>query len=426
VPLSKVERKTGFTRIKPMAAHIPFVNTPRDCKILSKYYKDSHIIRVSLESISKIRTQLPSNMPLWIDPAIDGYHHRLITKWPEDRREWNKTLSQLWKSLEDVFNKFDGYEILSDKKHWIKGELPRLETFVNQVLDKCYSFNPTWISIPQLPLVNDGGRNKINEWLAQATAKWKKQNQRGIKLILPVIFTSTIQLTKKQMRDNKFESIKNCYEIANADGIWMADTNLSDQNRNDQYPNRYAKLIEFHDNIKESLPKAIKITGPYWGLNLVLWARGLCDYPAVSLGSPYVYYISCGTARPGSIRLAIPPIKRWVVASKELHTWLEKVLTQIGPEDSARKELSDLVQNFNVYRQRDHAIDQVAKFYKKWFDEIEPIPDKGRALALFQNLSSAYVLGKQLPDLPTTALPYCSGKMLEAGKAAEQLMLKCL
>ena len=140
-----------------------------------------------------------------------------------------------------------------------------------------------------------------------------------------MIFTSTIQLTKKQIRDNKFDSIKNCYEIANADGIWIADTTLSNQYRNDQYLNRYTKLIEFHEKIKESFSKAIKIVGPYWGLNLVLWVRGLCDYPAISLGTPYVYYVSCGTARSGNIRLAIPPIKRWVVASKELHTWLKEV-----------------------------------------------------------------------------------------------------
>ena len=63
-----------------MADHIPFVNTRRDCEILKKYYKNSHTIRVSLESISNIKSSLPQNIPLWIDAAIDGCEHHLKNK----------------------------------------------------------------------------------------------------------------------------------------------------------------------------------------------------------------------------------------------------------------------------------------------------------------------------------------------------------
>ena len=410
-----------------MAEHIPFVNTDKDCDILNRYYKDSHIIRVSLESIERIRTNLPKNIPIWIDTAIDGFHHRLVTKWPINKRAWNNTQIQLWNILETVFNNFTDRQILSNENLWVKRNLPQLKTFVNEVLDKCYNFNPTWISIPQLPIINSGARNKINKWLAESTKEWRRKRACKAKLILPVIFTNTTQLTRKPICDSKFELVKNCYNSAEADGIWVADTTLSDQNRNERFPNRYSKLIEFHENIKESFPKeTIKIGGPNWGINLILWARKLCDYPAVSLGTGYIYYISCGTSRRGNVRLAIPPIKRWVVANRELQTWLQKALRQIGPEDPIKKELSDLASNFDTLRNRDAAIHQVARFYKKWFDEIEAIPSKGRALGLFQNLSSAYILGKQLPNLPQATLPYCSGNILEAGKVGEQLMLKCL
>ena len=53
-----------------MAAHIPFVNTLNDCKILKNYYRNSDFVRVSLETINKIESHLPSNLPLWMDIII--------------------------------------------------------------------------------------------------------------------------------------------------------------------------------------------------------------------------------------------------------------------------------------------------------------------------------------------------------------------
>ena len=251
------------------------------------------------------------------------------------------------------------------------------------------------------------------------------RNSFKVKLILPVIFTSTIQLTRKPIRDSKLKLVEECYKRSKADGIWIVDTTLVDQNRNENFPNRYSKLIEFHENTKKTFPKEIIIAGPYWGINLVLWARGLCDYPAISLGTSYIYYISCGVPSRGNVRLAIPPLRRWTVVSG-LNSWLEKVIGRLSPIDPSFKDFEDLYNNFRTLSHKDSSLHQVAKFYKKWFDEIEAIPLKGRSLGLYQNLSSAYVLGKQLPNLPQSALPYCRGKILEAGKVGEQLMLKCL
>jgi len=406
-----------------MADYIPFVNTDRDCEILKKYYKDPRIIRVSLETIDNIERKIPQNLPLWIDASIDGYQHRLATKWPKEKTKWGTRKQQLWNNLENLFKDYDGYQILANENLWIKTNLPKIQTFVNQVLDKCYSYNPIWITIPQLPLVNDGKRNKINKWLAEETKK--RKNSFEIDLILPVIFTSTTQLTRKPIRDNKLQLVEDCYKRANADGIWIVDTTLVDQNRNEQFPKRYSKLIEFHESVIHFLSPKTIIAGPYWGINLVLWARGLCDYPAISLGTAYTYYFSCGVPSRGNVRLAIPPLRRWVVVSG-LKSWLEKAIKKLSPIDPTFKDFEYLYNNFSTLSQKDPSIHQVAKFYKKWIEEIESLPPKGKALGLYQNLSSTYVLGKQLPNLPQSALPYCRGKTLEAGKVGEQLMLECL
>ena len=425
MPVFEVERKAGFAGIDAMASEIPFINTRTDCDVLQQLYKDSQVVRVSLETLDNIRTNLPARS-FWIDPAVDGYHHRLATSWPRDRDKWNATKQQLWDTLEGVFSQFKDYEMLADETRWKIGELPALQNFIMQVLDKCNDYKPAWISVPQLPLVNDGSRNKINQMLAQVTAEWKEEREAKVKLILPVIFTKTTQLTRKAIRDKKFQAAKKCYNIANADGIWVADTTLSDQTRNEQYPNRYAKLIDFHVKIAEALPHAIKLGGPYWGINIVLWARGLCDYPVISLGAPAIYYLSCGTRRAGKIRLVIPPLKRWIVASPEYQNWLKEVVDLLDEESVAAKSFADLLSTFPVYRNRSAAVTQAARFYRDWLTEVEATAEKGRALGLFQSLSSGYVFGKQLPKLPETAVPGCSDKIREAGKVAEQLMLKCL
>jgi hypothetical protein len=105
---------------------------------------------------------------------------------------------------------------------------------------------------------------------------------------------------------------------------------------------------------------------------------------------------------------------------------LPKAISKLDSADPARHQFSYLYQNIGLLSDRDVARNQVAKFQKEWFDEVEAVPQPGRALALYQELSSAFVVGRQLPSLPKTALPNSPEKIREAGKVAEQLMLQCL
>jgi hypothetical protein len=278
-----------------------------------------------------------------------------------------------------------------------------------------------------LPLVPGKSRNKINTMLANAVANWKTGCQSAPRLILPLIITRPSILTRKPERDDKLKVALECYERSQANGIWIVDTKLMDQNRNEQFSRRYSKLIEFHQNLRESVGKeAILVAGPYWGIDMVLWARGLCDFLAMSVGTPYTYYISYGIRKSGNTRVAIPPIRRRAVMGNALKIWLDEAIAKLKPEDAAFRELTELKKTFRTLQSKETAVNQVARFYKEWFRKIEAIAPEGRALGLFQDLSSAFVLGRQLPPLPKEAEESVSENVRNAGMVAEQLMLHCL
>lgn len=393
-----------------MADYIPFVGRG-DGDRLKKYYSDSSMVRVSLESIDTIRASLPKKLSLWIDPAIDGYHYLLIGK---DR-------ASAWK---EYIGQFEQNQILSNTSFVNRPDKKKVKAFVTSVLDKCYEFKPTWITIPQLPLVDDASRNNINRALAKETYEWKANRRFKGRLILPLVVTSRNQLKGKKEWKAKLKVASTCYKNAGASGVWAVDSDLYDQKGSGTFGRRFSQLVEFHRDLKEAFPKeTIKIAGPYWGMNLVLWARGLCDHPAISLGVAYKYRISGGFPKPAKVRLAIPPLRRWAVADRQLRRWLDDALKQLDPTDTAHKHFLYLRNNFGLFSTQEAARDQVARFYKKWFDKLGAAQPPGRALALYQDLSSAYVTGKQegLPELPKSEAP---GRAPE--RVAQQLMLHCL
>ena len=410
-----------------MANHIPFVNTREDCRLLKRYYMDSDIVRVSLEKFGSIKSQLPRGLTLWVDPGIDGCDHHLE----------NDAVS-----LPEYIKRFKEYEIFTNRAAITKPEFSRLKVFATDVLNRCWRLKPSWITIPQLPLIEDVSRNKINMALTKATYEWKIETQFRGKLILPLIFTHQKQLVGKTQWRPQADSALKRYHKVGADGVWVVDSSLSDQMGTGTFRNRFPSLIDLHRYIRSSLPKeTIVVAGPYWGMNLILWARGLCEYPAIGLGSAYKYYIPGGHLQKGKTRIALPPLRRWVVASPELRTWLNRCLKILNPKDIAYIELSKLRKKYDSLLPKDIAYidlselkvkfdsllnqsaakDQVAKFYKNWFNKIEATPVVGRSLALYQDLSSAYIIGKQLPTMPRSG---SSARRPE--RVAEYFMLNCL
>lgn len=428
-----------------MGDYVPFINSEADCRVLKQHFGDARACRISLSAADRLRSYIPAEVPLWIDPGTDAYHHfwgdgskwpldissespsQIQAKWPRDTEgkredEWK---FKLWRKWEGQFNSFHAYRLLADEGCGAKKHADDLDRFVAEVLDACLKIRPKWISIPQLPVGKR--RSKVNRRLSEATGSWRIHRAADAQLILPLIITTASTLARKPSRDRVLDQAVECYKVAEANGIWVVDTSLSDRNRSESFSSRYEKLIEFHETLRRRLGKrAIVIAGPYWGINLVLWARGLSDYPATSLGTTYTYHISCGQPKQGNVRLAIPPLRRWAVVNTDLFDWINGVLEKLSPADSVYNEFLELRQKFKVLKTRDAAANQVARFFSEWFHSIETISPEGRSLALYQELSSAYVLGRQLDPLPKTVVPQGSVKILEAGKVAEQLMLHCL
>jgi len=394
-----------------MTDYIPFVTTPNDCSIAGKLYSDAAAIRVSLERIDQIRELLPSGPKRWLDPAIDGLHHKDIGK-----------LSDKYRAH---LHQFTGYAKIADAQFQQNPQKDTVKSFVFAALDRCNKEKPDWLSVPQLPLVNDTSRNKINKLLAETSKEWKQEKAFEGKLLLPAIFTHQGQLNNKTARNKKITWIVNCYSAASADGVWAVDSSLYDQEGANTFDHRFPSLRYLHEELNKALPEGvITVCGPYWGMNLVLWARGLVSYAGIGLGSTYKYNIPGAKLPQGNVRIALSPLRRWATVNADLKEWLNDAVSALPLGDSAATEFANLEKDFSKYlHDRILARTQVAGFYKSWFHKFSKLPMAGRALALFQDLSSSYVLGKGLQKFP---LPEEEGTGRRPARVAKQFMMNCL
>jgi hypothetical protein len=147
----------------------------------------------------------------------------------------------------------------------------------------------------------------------------------------------------------------------------------------------------------------------------------LVTHPAIGLGNSYQYHVPGSIITGGKSRLALTPIRRLAIATPQLRTWLEKASSQLSASDPTAVDFATMVKDFGKLQVPLEGRWQISKFYKGWFDKFSTLPPSGRALALYQDLSSAYVLGKNLPKLPEEEKTARS-----PARIAKQLMLNCL
>ncbi len=394
----------GTTLGDVMASHIPFVYSSKDYRFLKSIYADSNLVRLSLDSTLN-PTDLPPGIAAWLDSGFDGFE-----RWPNANDNWKKFIK-----------KFTGWESIGDKQFQRSPDAGAVSKFVSELLTNCMERVPTvaCLSVPQLPTAGDASRNKINRCLADAAGNWKVNSKFRGKLILPIILTHQEHTNLKTDRNQRVRLAVQCFQASTADGYWVVDSSLSDQTGAGTYANRrLPALIRLHAEIAEKLgTREPVIGGPYWALNLVLWARGLITNPAIGLGVGYQYHVPAGIAMQAKRRIALPPLRRWATVSPQLETWLKN----LPKSDPGLQELRDLVPQFSKFYVEDEARNQVARFYKRWFNKLESTRASGRALALYQDFSTAYVLGKPLSDLPAE-----EGTARRPERIAEQFMLQCL
>jgi hypothetical protein len=391
-----------------MAKHIPFVSNQEDLALLADYYSDSDYVRLSLDRVKQLPAASLKGYKTWLDGGFDGFANQRT----ERSDEWNAFISQ-----------FPSSEYFDDPGFVCSPEKDKITAFVDGLLTAVMTHKPTWISVPQLPM-KDTSVNKLNRMLVEASERWRMRVNFAGKLILPVIFTHRNQVIRKIERNKRVDHIKKCFQKGTIYGVWAVDSTLSDQLGVQSFEKeRFGSLVSLFAEIRTALSAQVQaIAGPYWGMNLVLWARNLADYPAIGLGRAFQYHLPGQKfARKGKARIALAPLRRWTTATPDLRHWLQSVLKKVPMTDPAHRKFKEVYDNFDTLLNEKAGRRQIARFYKTWCDLIASQPESGRALALYQDLSSAYVLGKSLPSLPKSEE---SARRPE--RVAQQLMLNCL
>lgn len=390
-----------------MAAHIPFAMSDDGIQLVTRIYNDSEFVRVPLDRADKIVPKIPSSMKLWIDPCTDGMDDLTKRQKPGRKNHWF-----------DCLNSFPHFQTIAATSFHQKPVVAEVNAFVTAILDGCARHKPAMITLPQLPVVADTSRNKINKVLAEAAGNWKANSGFRGNLILPLVFKHQQQVNGKTSRTPKVVLAERCFVDSGADGLWVIDADLKDESGSGTLMNRrFPGVICLHEELNAKISSRIRIAGPYWGLNLLLWAKGLIDFPAIGIGGGFQYFLS-GSIHGNSPteKLALPPLRRRCVADSSLEKWLSVVLSTLSPSHPARADFANIKSRFSILKARSR--EQVARFYKDWFDSIAAVPTAGRSMALFQDLSAAYALGKALPDL--------SDSVRRPEAIAEPLMFRCL
>jgi hypothetical protein len=311
------------------------------------------------------------------------------------------------------------FEQIADPRFHADPSIPIVREFVNSVLDACAEFGPDWLSVPQLPVVDDAARNKVNRQMAKATSEWKEHSGFKGKLILPLVFTHQAQLNSKVARNPKVQHALRCHGDAGADGIWIVDKNVDDDcGSNTLHDTRFPGIIGLHEEINEAIEPGLALGGPYWALNLVLWARGLVNHPVIGVGSGYQYFMSGGHAHYPTARAAIPSLKR-LVEVDHLDGWLQDAMRALPDEHSAQEEFGEILGQLDDLNDPAVARAQVVGFYKAWYDSIDQAEESERSGILYEQFSSAYKLGRKLPDIPKE-------RPRRPEAVAQMLMLSCL
>lgn len=391
-----------------MADTIPFVTGEDVARLIRKVYADSELVRVPLDRAPTLLRALGAPCKIWLDPGVDG-----LDDLDKRRKQAVKKKSSWFELISGCAN----YEKIGAPPH--EASPSELDAFVGSLLDRCLEHKPYWLTIPQIP-IKGTNRNKINRGLAAATIRWKASRRFDGKLILPLVFTHQSQISGKTARNPRLQQAERCYHEAGADGIWVVDSSLVDDSGSSTLRKRLRAVVDLHLELNARLSPKIRIAGPYWGLNLVLWAKGLVDYPAIGIGSGYQFFLAGSPITTPSPKVALSSLRRRVGVDPQLANWLEMAAGTLSTSHPAHAEFIQIRKQLTFFREYDTARAQVAGFYKSWFEAIARIPAPGRSVALFQDLSAAYVLGKSLPALDH------EGPARRPESVAEPLMLSCL
>jgi hypothetical protein len=393
-----------------MSDYVAFIRGRDDAAIAASLFPDAESFWVSHRTWSKVHAGLPSLAKIWIDTSIDGLID--ATQLSDD-------------SYIEYIRKFAGHQQIGDPAFQRKPDKKIVQSFVDGVLTAALATvkAAAWLSVPQLPYMEERKRNVLNRNLAEATRRWATAQKFKGRLVLPVILMHQRQIAKKGQRDPYVGLASQCLELSGAESVWVVDADLNDQAGKGNFEHeRFPGLIRFHEELNKKMRSGTRsIAGPYWGMNLVLWARQLVHHPAISMGSAHRYYVPGRQLSKGNSRVALPGLRRTALCSPELKRWMEEAAKKIAKDNANLGEFQKLERQLDTLALNDDlARRQVARYYKEWLVKLDATPKDGRGVGLYQDFSSAYVLGKSLPDL------LGQEPVRSPSRIAKQFMSNCL
>jgi hypothetical protein len=390
--------------MKTTLPFIPFIRANEDFDHVDSFYSDAPLCRVTLER-PNFATKLTPKYSLWLDLAWDGAQQPVVNP-----------------NYQIYIHRHGSLACLANEEYLKSPQRTPLEGVLLKWLAEVVKASPYALSVPQLPHGDGVTNNKINKLLFAITLDWHQSLTHPPKLILPVILTNQRQLNKKTERNAKVNFVKSLVAKHSVEGLWITDQSIEDQQGTTNFEKeRFPGIIDFFKEVRSACDVTTVIAGPFWGLGLLLWARGLASHFAIGLGSTYRYYLPGGMANPPKSRVMLAPLRRWASSTSGLVDWLDESLGLLPANSPEHAELAELRKGYSGLLSRETAKRQVARCYRAWVDKIIKVPSAGRSVALFQDLSAAFVTGKALPDLPDE-----SGPARNPERVAEQLMLNCL
>jgi hypothetical protein len=393
-----------------VAPFIPFVRSGTDEALARESYNDAPFWRVTLEREKTIKN-VPAGCPLWIDLAFDGTLHAFEKSDKDWVKDWAKFV-----------NRHGDLSCLADEAFLAKPDRNVLDKPIRAALAQADQYQPALISIPQLPYLDGVGHNKVNKTLFQITTDWHQSSHSKAKLILPVIFTHCRQLNKKTDRNPKVKFVAALLTSSSVNAVWSVDSSLEDQSgAGNLARERFPGVIDFFKELKATTHLETTVAGPYWGLGLLLWTRGLVTHFGIGIGSTYRYHVPGGMAHAPKTRIAPECLRRWISSSADLRDWLLESAAKLPNGSPEQTELKTLLSHFPALLDPKSSKRQGARAHRNWCQKIAAVATSGRAVALFQDLSTAFVTGKALKALPDDEGPARRPELI-----AEQLMLNCL
>lgn len=380
-----------------------FIRSREDFSLVKTYFSDAYEVRIDQDVLRKIDPSILAGKK-WIHQGFETYH------FPDD----------VDLELKAYFEKKNLHSLLLHDKYR-KADMQALDAGVLEVLRDAIACSPSTISVPQLPYTPGASRNKINEALAESTAKAFAVLHPTADLILPVIIFYKARISSTTERAKLVKKIQVAANAAQAKKVWIVDASLDDDRGTKSVgEDRIPAIVDLHERLAESLQGTEILGGPYWGVNLVLWVRGLISRPCISLGGGFTYIPRKeGTPRRPNQRVAIPPLKRQA-QTIGLQGWLKAAIPLSRRLPEAHANLVDLQNSLSSITSDLAARRQIVKFYREWIEKLAQLQPSARSLSLYQDLSAAFALGQLLSKVP---LP---NETKQPGQIAHQLMSRCL